>query len=119
MLAIQWVLRIGVFGTFVGHGVYAIMVKDSWIKYLETIGFDNERAVLFMPIIGVIDILIAIVVLIKPFKPVLLYATFWALAVAIIRPISGEHILEFVERSANWATPLALWLILRHKNGEL
>jgi len=60
-----------------------------------------------------VDILVALVVLIKPNKYVLFYAIFWAFATALIRPISGEPFLEFIERSANWAAPLALLLLLR------
>ena len=115
MTVVQWILRIGIFGTFLGHGIYALGVKEEWLKYLNTVGFDTQLAYTIMPIIGVIDILIAITVLIKPIKPILIYATIWAFAAALIRPLSGEPVLEFVERSANWAAPLALLLLTRHQ----
>jgi len=80
MTVVYWILRIGIFGTFLGHGIYALGVKEEWIKYLNAVGLDDEIAHSVMPIIGVIDILIAIVVLIKPLKPILFYASIWAFA---------------------------------------
>ncbi len=100
-----------------GHGMFAIFSNASWIPYLTTVGFSPEWAVRIMPVIGVIDLIVALVVLVKPLKPIILYAVFWAFITALIRPISGESILAFVERSSNWAVPLALYfLIFNPKN---
>ena len=33
----EWILRIGVFGTFLGHGIFALMIKQSWIPYFTWI----------------------------------------------------------------------------------
>jgi hypothetical protein len=106
---IEWVLRIGVFGTFLGHGLMAITSNPSWAPYLITIGFNQAQALNIMPFIGSLDVIVALWVLIKPNKYVVLWAVFWALATAIIRPLSGELFLTFVERAANWAVPLALY----------
>ena len=106
---IEWILRIGVFGTFLGHGLLAVSVNPAWIPYLTTLGFTSVQAQSIMPIIGSLDIIVALWVLFKPNKYVILWAVFWALATAIIRPLSGEIFLTFVERSANWAAPLALY----------
>ena len=109
---IEWVLRIGVFGTFLGHGMLAILSNSDWISYLTTVGFSNEWAIRIMPVIGTIDLLVATTVLFKPVKPVLIYAVIWAFLTALIRPFAGESILAFVERAANWAAPLALYFIV-------
>ena len=106
---IEWVLRIGVFGTFLGHGLFALSVNQAWIPYLTTLGFSPTQAQFAMPLIGSVDIIVALWVLIKPNKYVVLWAVFWAMATAIIRPLSGEPFLTFVERAANWAVPLALY----------
>jgi len=113
---IIWVLKIGVFGIFLGHGIYAIQVKMAWIPFLETIGFSNELAIQIMPYIGYLDILIAISVLIKPLRIVLLWAIFWAFLTAIMRPLAGGSIIDFIERAGNWVTPLALFLLLKWKD---
>ncbi len=104
---VKWILRIGVAGTFAGHGLYALMVRPSWVHYLMTVGFSAEMAVKVMPVIGVIDLLVAVMALFKPLRVVFLWAAVWAFLAAAIRPLSGESILEFVERAALWATPLA------------
>jgi hypothetical protein len=107
---LEWVLRIGVFGTFLGHGLLAISVNPSWIPYLVSVGINPDQAKMLMPVIGSLDIIVALWVLLKPNKYVVLWAVLWAMATAIIRPLSGELFLTFVERAANWAAPLALYL---------
>lgn len=92
---IEWVLRIGVFGTFLGHGLLAISINPAWIPYLTTIGFTPGQAQFIMPVIGSVDIIVALWVLFKPNKYVVLWAVFWALATAIIRPLSGRVISNF------------------------
>ena len=105
---IEWILRIAVFGTFLGHGVFALLGKQSWIPYFISVGISETNAIVLLPLIGVLDILVAVSALIKPMRAVLIWATLWAFATALIRPISGEPIWDFVERTANWAAPLAL-----------
>ena len=34
---IELLLRLGVFLTFLGHGVFAISGKSSWISYIEVV----------------------------------------------------------------------------------
>ncbi len=113
---IIWVLKIGIFGIFLGHGIYAIQVHKSWIPFLEVIGFSRDLAIQIMPYIGTLDILVAISILIKPLRPILIWAVFWALLTALMRPIAGGSLIDFIERSGNWATPLALLLLLKWKD---
>ncbi len=105
---VEWILRIGIFGTFLGHGIFALLVKQSWIPYFTFIGISESTAIILLPIIGMVDILVSIFALLKPIRVVLIYASLWAFMTALIRPISGEPIWDFVERTANWAAPLAL-----------
>ena len=104
----EWILRIGIFGTFLGHGIFALMIKQSWIPYFTLIGFSESTAISLLPLIGIMDIVVAMLALFKPLKIVLAWATAWAFVTALIRPITGEPIWDFVERSANCAIPLAL-----------
>jgi hypothetical protein len=46
--------------------------------------------------------------LIKPLKVVLIWAAIWGFWTALLRPVAGEPIWGFVERTAKWAAPLAL-----------
>lgn len=109
---IAWILRIGIAGTFIGHGMFAFQVNEPWIHYLETVGFSQDFAIQIMPLIGVVDFVVGLVVLIRPIRAVVLYAIIWTLATALIRPISGESIWAFVERGSNFMAPLALYFLL-------
>lgn len=108
---IEWILRIGVFGTFLGHGVLAVGVKESWIPLITAFGFSQDFARTMLPIIGTLDITVAVLSLFWPIRIILVWATFWAFATALARPLAGEPIWDFIERSANWAAPLALLII--------
>lgn len=107
----EWILRLGIFGTFLGHGILAIGVKQGWIKYLTFAGFSEPTAATVMQMIGYMDVAVAVFALLFPLNIVLIWATIWAFATALIRPLTGEPIWDFVERSANWAAPLALLMI--------
>lgn len=109
---VEWVLRIGIFGSFLGHGIFALGVKEGWFKYFTAVGISQAGASQLMPLIGTLDIVVALFALFWPIRLVLVWATFWGFLTALIRPIGGDPIWDFVERWANWATPLAL-LFLR------
>jgi len=108
----EWILRIGICGTFGGHGAFALSGNVAWIPFLTYWGFPDSTALALMHIIGALDLAIAFSMLVKPIRAVLLWATVWAFATALMRPITGGEILDFFERSANWAAPLALLLLM-------
>lgn len=108
--------RIGIFGTFIGHGMFAVAVNPKWIHLMTAFGFSNEQAIFIMPYIGFLDIIVAIMILVKPNKWVVFWAIFWTFLTALSRPIAGESILDFFERSANWILPLLLLLIKYYPN---
>ena len=110
---IEWVLRITVAGEFFGHGVFALQGKKTWIEWFSVFGIqDAQAATMLLFIIGLIDIALAVLILIKPVRLALLYMTFWGFWTALLRPIVGEPIWDFIERWANWGAPLALLLLL-------
>ena len=112
-----WVLRIGASGTYVGHGIYALSVKPEWICLITSLGFTSQFAIKAMPVIGAVDIVVALLLLLKPGKLVLVWATIWCTGTALSRVTAGQSILEFLERFANIACPLALlyWNTLKPK----
>jgi hypothetical protein len=112
----EWLLRIGVAGEFLGHGLLAIGGKADWVGWVSQLTHvDTATATTLLMLVGGLDVLVAVVILIKPIKPVLLWAAFWGFWTALIRPIVGQSVLDFVERSANWAAPLALYFFYRSK----
>lgn len=109
----QWILRIAVAGEFIGHGIFALQGKEGWFKYFYTFGIENpETITTLLLIVGVTDILLALVVLIKPIRPIILWMAAWGLFTAFIRwPLGPDPVWDFVERFANWGAPLALFFL--------
>lgn len=113
---IEWILRIGVAGEFLGHGVFAILGKADWIKWtVQLTGFSTEMATTFILVVGLMDVLLAALVLFKPIRPVLLWMAFWGFWTALVRPLVGLPIWDFIERFANAAAPLALYYLYKSK----
>lgn len=110
---IQWVLRIAVAGEFIGHGVFALQGKKAWIGWIQQFtGADVNLASQLLFLIGLLDLLVALLVLVRPIRIVLLWATIWGFWTALVGPFVGESIWDFVERFANWGAPLALLLLV-------
>jgi len=108
-----WALRIGVAGEFLGHGILALQGKADWIGWFAKFGIsDPGTAATLLTLVGAMDILVALIVLFKPIKPILLWAIFWGFWTALVRPIVGQPIWDFIERFANWGAPLALFFLL-------
>jgi len=107
----QWVLRIAIAGEFIGHGVFGLLGKPEWLGWIQQFGFSSAAAAQILPLVGLLDITVGVLVLIRPFKIVLLWAAIWGFWTALLRPIVGLPIWDFVERWTNWGAPLALLLI--------
>ncbi len=110
---IEWALRIGVAGEFLGHGVFALQGKEGWFKYFDFFGItDPTLMVNILLAVGVMDVLLAVMILVKPIRPLILWMALWGLFTAMIRwPLGPDPVWDFVERWANWAAPLALYFM--------
>ena len=106
---IEWILRIAMYGEFFGHGVFALQLKPRFLEMLTAFtGITGDLANNLMIGIGIVDILIAILALIYPFRLMLIWASLWAFLTGLARPIAGDPIWDFVEMWANLGVPLAL-----------
>lgn len=109
---IEWVLRIAIFGEFLGHGVLALQGKKAWIGWIQDLtNVDSALAAKLLLAIGIFDLIVALLALFRPIRAALLWAAIWGFWTALVRPIVGESVLDFVERWANWGAPLALLLL--------
>ena len=116
---VEWILRIGVAGEFIGHGLLAIEGKTDWIGWIkQMIGVDAPTAATILLIIGIIDIILALIVLFRPVRHLLLWMAFWGFWTALVRPLVGMPIWDFIERFANWAAPLALYYFYKMSKGN-
>lgn len=106
---IDLVLRVAMFGEFLGHGVFAWQKKQKFVDMLTAMtGIKGAMAGQLIQAVGAIDIAVAFLILVKPIRIVLAWGALWALGTAIARPVSGDPIWDFVERLANVGVPLAL-----------
>ena len=114
---VEWILRIALFGEFLGHGIFALQLKAGFIEMLVAffglvgINLATNSANMIMYFIGTADVLTAILALVFPFRLLLAWASLWAFLTALARPIAGDPIWDFVERWANIGVPLALLYI--------
>ncbi|MBI2034216.1 MAG: hypothetical protein HYT11_00615 [Candidatus Levybacteria bacterium] len=110
---IEWVLRIAIFGEFLGHGIFGLQGKKQWLDWTSQLtGASDVLAVQLLTLVGILDIIIAFTILVRPLRFVLVWAAIWGFWTALMRPIVGEPVWDFVERWANWGAPLALLLVL-------
>ena len=115
-LTVEWILRVAVAGEFLGHGVFGLQGKKQWIGWISQMtGASNELAAQLLFLVGILDIIVALIILFRPVRLVVLWAAFWGFWTALVRPLVGEPIWDFIERFANWGAPLALYLILGKK----
>ena len=86
-------------------------------------GFREKEAQVVMPIIGWMDVILAVVTLVRPNELFCAWMTVWAFSTALVRPFSAgaarwtkpmsdNALWGFVERAGNWACPLALLSIM-------
>lgn len=114
---LTWTLRVGAFLCFVGHGAFGIMTKAGWLPYFAVAHIGPATAYRLMPLIGILDITIGCLVLVKP-RPALIYwMILWAAWTALLRPLAGESGWEAIERAGNYGVPIALAMLLARPSG--
>jgi hypothetical protein len=109
---LNWVLRAGVAGCFIGHGAFGIITKAAWVPYFAVGGVDEPLAWQLMPWVGTMDVIMGLLALAWPCRALFLWAALWATWTALLRPFSGEPVWEFIERAGNFGVPFALLAIV-------
>jgi hypothetical protein len=109
---LHWLLRLGVVGCFIGHGVYGVLTKEAWVPYFSGLGIDRAWAYRLMPWIGGMDVSLGLLMACVPLPVVLLHLTVWGLWTGSLRPLSGDSVWELVERAGNYGVPLAFLLLV-------
>lgn len=109
--ALFWALRVAAAMCFIGHGAFGIITKEAWLPYFAVVGIGRDLGYRLMPLIGTVDVLLGISMLVFPTKAALAYMTLWAVWTALLRPLAGQGVSEFLERAGNYGVPCALLLI--------
>lgn len=108
---IHYTLRFASAMCLIGHGVFGIIKKKIWLNYFAVFGIGPVTGYHLMPWLGAIDILLGITLLIYPTRAVLLWLVLWGVITASLRPLSGEHFAEMIERAGNYGAPLTLLVL--------
>jgi hypothetical protein len=104
---VHFLLRLGVLGCFVGHGLWGVLGKDAWLPFFQVFFVPDPIAVHLLPVVGTIDIAIGLWAFLVPMRSVLAWIAFWTLFTAFLRPSAGMGMSEFFERAGNYGIPLA------------
>jgi hypothetical protein len=102
-----FLLRFGVLGCFVGHGLWGIITKAGWVPFFEIFFIQPDTAYQLMPWVGAMDILIGLFCFFLPNRLFLVWAAFWTIFTALLRPSAGMGMSEFFERAGNYGVPIA------------
>jgi hypothetical protein len=106
--ALYWSLRVAIAACFLGHGAFGIITRADWLPYFAAVGIPEWLGWRLEPVVGAADISIALLTLVNPRRGVLAWAVFWGLLTALMRPLAGQGIWEFLTRAGNVGIPLAM-----------
>jgi hypothetical protein len=107
-------LRIIVFLLLAGHGWLNIIGKKALLNQYTTLGFSNAGNTALT--IGIIEVIAAFAVLIRPFRPMVLTLLIWKMVSELFYP--HYELFEWIERGGSYGVMLALWFALE-PNGSL
>ena len=114
----MWILRVAACLTFVAHGLKAIKLHGEFTNYLisaaEHISWalSQETAEIMLRVIGVVDRVVAALIVCTRWRAVAFYMALWALIAAFARVVHagwGSY-FEVLIRSGNYCVPFVVGL---------
>ncbi len=124
--AMLWVLRLSIALTFAIHGMEALGLHPRFIDYilyadqrLFGLGLEQEGAELLLRLIGIQDVVLALLVLTgRDFRRVLGWMALWGAITALSRFVQGGQgaLHQTLIRTANAGLPLVLLLLSQRKS---
>jgi hypothetical protein len=108
---IHYTLRFASAMCFIGHGAFGIITKPIWCNYFAVFGIGHDLAYRLMPLLGLSDILMGVLILVYPMRAIPALLVLWGFVTALLRPLSGEPFAEFIERAGNFGAPLVLLIL--------
>ena len=101
---LHWTLRITVALCFIGHGTWGLITKSGWLPFFASQGIDPELAWKLQPWVGAFDIAMALLLLRRSNRAILIWMFLWALWTAMLRPLAGN--LEKVQVEGEWTVQI-------------
>lgn len=120
--AAMWLLRVGLAVVFITHGLEALRQHPRFIDYLigtadrwTPLELSETAAVNLLRVIGVVDVVVGVAVIIRPWPVVLCWMAFWGLITALSRVTSlgPEQYFEVLLRASHVLAPVAVLLLAR------
>jgi hypothetical protein len=99
----------------VGHGMLGLLPKEGQVINYASM-FPPSMAALATQRLGLFEILVAAVVLVKPSPPLLLFVCGWKMLTEALFITAGLPAWEWVERGGSYAVPLALAMLISIEN---
>jgi hypothetical protein len=90
--------------------MFGIRQKVDWLVFYRPLGIPDSIAVATMPLVGLVDITMGYLALLRPTRAVLMYTAFWGIFTGLLRPFVGMSFFEALERAGNYGPSLALLL---------
>lgn len=100
-------LRIVAFLLFAGHGWLNVIGKKGLLGQYTAIGFSNPQQVALT--IGLLEIMAGALVLVRPFRSLVLILFVWKMASELLYP--HYELFEWIERGGSYGVLLALFFV--------
>ena len=94
-----------------GHGGLALAGKPLLVGHVGLLGASPSS----VRLMGLTDVLLAMLLVLRPSAPVAMLAAAWKLASESLFVVAGDPVWEFVERGGSYAAPLALAIVLAYR----
>lgn len=103
-------------GSFLDNGLYIDYII-GFVRDYTALSIKQQQAEELLTVIGIIDVTVAVLVLIKPFKALIYWVIFWGFLTALLRIVDASilNYAEFLMRVPHFGLPLVLLIILKQK----
>jgi phosphohistidine phosphatase SixA len=95
-----------------GHGALGILGTPTLTSHYVALGVTPGGAAIAAPLIGWLELALAVALLLRPSASIALAVVAWKLATESLWLVAGAPVWEFVERTGSYAAPLALALVV-------
>jgi hypothetical protein len=112
--ALAWVVRISIALLLMGHGGLGIWAhKKEWADFFGFFGISagTVASAHLSQYVGVFEIVLGLAVLVKPVRGLIVFVLVWKLGTELLRPLVGQPMFQFIERSGDYVLPVGLLLL--------
>ena len=74
---IEWIARIVIVYFFAIHGLDALLKNKVMLMYFTHIGISYSMAIYLLPLVGILDLVVASLIIFRPFKLLVIWAMIW------------------------------------------